>query len=93
MANDPLTGDRFEISHADNYKKWEQMLIDKHGNQDLELQRTKVKNLNQDSKQYSKYKKLLDEDNFPKTLDKFQDIKYKDKERWESIKKKYRKML
>lgn len=92
-ANDPITGERFEISHADNYKKWEQMLIDKHGNQDLELQRTKVKNLNQDSKQYSKYKKLLDGDDFPKTLDKFQDIKYKDKERWDSIKKKYRKIL
>lgn len=93
VANDPLTGDRFTISHSDHYKKWEKMLIDKHGKQDLELQRTKVKNLNQDSKQYSKYKKLLDEDDFPKTLDKFQDIKYKDKERWESIKKKFRKML
>lgn len=87
-ANDPITGERFEISHADSYKKWEQMLIDRHGKKDLALARKKVKNFNTDLEQFNRYKKVL-EDEVPKTLDEFQDIKYQDSIKYEEFKKKY----
>ncbi|MER2175509.1 MAG: minor capsid protein [Carnobacterium sp.] len=89
IANDPITGERFEISHADSYKKWEQMLIDKHGKEDLQIVRKKVKNFNADLEQFNHYKKALNDEDLPKTLDEFQDIKYSDSVKYEELKKKY----
>lgn len=89
FANDPITGERFEISHADSYKKWEQMLIDQHGKEDLKLVRKKVKNFNTDLAQLNRYKKVFSEGEIPKTLDYFQDIKYRDPTKYEDLKKKY----
>lgn len=31
-ANDPITGETFKLSAEDTYRDWEQMLINKHGN-------------------------------------------------------------
>ena len=89
FANDPISGKRFEISHADSYKKWEKMLIEQHGKEDLQLARKKVKNFNADLDQFNRYKKVLEEDDLPKTLDEFQDIKYSDSVKYEELKKKY----
>lgn len=77
-ANDPISGERFEVSHADSYKKWEQMLIDQHGKEDLQLARKKVKNFNADLKQFNLYKTVICSENMPKTLDDYQDMKYND---------------
>lgn len=89
MANDPITGERFEISNADSYEKWEQMLFDKHGKEDLQMVRKKVKNFNADLEQSNRYKKALNEEDLPKILDEFQDIKYSDSVNYEELKKKY----
>lgn len=89
FANDPITGERFEISHSDSYKKWEKMLIDRHGKEDLKLARKKVNNFNSDLKQFNRYKKVLSENDMPKTLDDFQSIKYENTFKYEELKRIY----
>ncbi|WP_414838886.1 hypothetical protein [Carnobacterium sp. TMP28] len=69
------------------------MLLDKHGQENIELQRKKVKGLKEDSKQYAKYKKVFSENEILSTLDDFQNIKYNDEKEWEILKKKYREKL
>ena len=93
FANDPISGERFEISHASSYEKREQMLIDRHGKEDLNLARKKVENFNADVEQFNRYKKVLEKDGFSNTLDDFQDIKYSDSAKYEELKKKYLQLL
>ena len=90
FANDPITGKQIEISHADSYKKWEQMLIDQHGKEDLKLARKKVKNFNADLAQLNRYKSVIGTENIPKTLDDFQDMKYNEDKNYNELKSLYR---
>lgn len=89
-ANDPISGERFEISHADSYEKWEQMFIDRHGKEDLKLVRKKVKNFNADLSQLNRYKSIIGTDNTPKTLDDFQNMKYNEDKNYSELKSLYR---
>lgn len=93
FANDPISGKRFEISHADSYKKWEQMLIDQHGKEDLQLARKKVKNFNADLKQFNRYKSVIGPENTLKTLDDFQDMKYNEGRDYKLIKTDYNRRM
>lgn len=93
FANDPISGKRFEISHADSYKKWEQMLIDQHGKEDLQLARKKVKNFNANLEQFNRYKSVIGPENTPKTLDDFQDMKYNEGRDYKLIKTDYNRRM
>lgn len=90
FANDPISGKQFGISYADSYKKWEQMLIDQHGKENLKLARKKVKNFNVDLKQFNRYKSAIGLENTPKTLDDFQDMKYNEGNNYTELKSLYR---
>lgn len=48
----------------------------------------KVKNYKTDLAQFRRYSKVIKKD-IPKTLDEFQNIKYKNAELWKELKKKY----
>ncbi|MCM2138909.1 minor capsid protein [Vagococcus fluvialis] len=88
-AIDRVTGKTMTIKQAATYKEWEKMLIDKHGEKDLELVKTKVKNYRSDLAQFNKYKSIIGADNIPKLFDKFQEMKYNEGSEWEQLKDNY----
>ena len=90
IAIDRITGKEMNITQKTDYTDWEKMLIEKHGQRNVDVARKKAKNFNNDSKQFRRYKNTLDENELPKTLDDFQDKKYTDPDWWEEIKGKYR---
>ncbi|WP_313132629.1 minor capsid protein [Anaerocolumna sp.] len=75
-ARDPVTGKTMYVDDKMTYPEW----YEKHvkGNQQAELNEKKLKNAGADQKQFDKYKQRLGAENLPKSLDKFQDIKYTD---------------
>lgn len=89
----PITGERFEVFHSISYKKWEQMLINRHGRQDLALARKKVRNFNYDLEQFNRYKKVSEDGDMFKTLDDFQNIKCGNADQYEALLKKYRRLF
>lgn len=90
IANDPITGKTFTINHSDAYRQWEKMLLDKHGEKDLDIAKTKVKNYRSDLAQFNRYKSIIGTDNTPKSFDKFQEMKYNDGSEWDDLKELYR---
>lgn len=88
-AIDRVTGETMTIKQATTYKEWEKMLLDKHGEKDLELAKTKVKNYRSDLAQFNKYKTTVGTDNMPKSFDKFQEMKYNEGSEWEQLKDNY----
>ena len=46
-------------------------------------------NSQKDSEEYEKYKSILGEENVPKTLEEFQEIKYNDSDEWKQLKLRY----
>lgn len=91
QAIDRITNKRMEIKKRTNYQEWEDMLIKRHGKQDVEIAKKKVKNYNADLSQFRRYKNVL-KDDAPKTLDDFQTLKYGDKQAYEAMKKRYREL-
>lgn len=91
QAIDRVTGKTMEITQRTNYAEWEKLLIERHGKQDVETAKKKVKNYNADLNQFRRYKNVL-KDDVPKTLDDFQTLKYGDKQAYEAMVKKYREM-
>lgn len=89
-AIDRVTGETFTIKQSTTYKEWEKMLLDKHGEKDLELAKTKVKNYRSDLAQFNKYKSIIGTDNMPKSFDKFQEMKYNEGSEWDNLKELYR---
>ncbi len=77
-AIDRVTGEAFTIKQSTTYKEWEKMLLDKHGEKDLNIAKNKVKNYRSDLAKYNKltddYKKERDIKNF----NDYQEQKYKD---------------
>ncbi|MBO0442828.1 minor capsid protein [Vagococcus fluvialis] len=77
IAIDRVTGKTMTIKQSTTYKEWEKMLLAKHGEKELELAKTKVKNYRFDLAEYNKltdkYKKKHD----IKSFDNYQEYKYK----------------
>ena len=77
IAIDRATGKTMTIKQSTTYKEWEKMLLDKHGEKDLNTAKKKVKNYRFDLAEYNKltdeYKKKHD----IKSFDNYQDKKYR----------------
>lgn len=88
-ANDPVTGKTFTINQSDTYKDWEKMLLDKHGQSDLDSKKKKVKNYKSDLEQYRRYQDVIGEKYVPKSFDDFQEMKYNKGEGWTRLQDHY----
>lgn len=86
-AIDPATGKRIKVPRSMTYQQWYDKYV--KGKPEVELEEKKIKNRSADRTQYQKYKKVLGKD-IPETLDDFQNMKYNDTERWNSIKNSFR---
>lgn len=85
-AIDRVTGETFVIRQSTTYKEWEEMLLERNGEKELLLARKKVKNYKADLKSY---KNLADETKKEfniKSLDDYQNLKYKNQEEFKRLK-------
>lgn len=86
-AIDPATGKRIKVPRSMNYEKWYDKYV--RGKPAVEREEKKLKNRSADRSQHQKYRKVL-ADEVPENLDKFQEMKYNNSERWTELKEAYR---
>ena len=89
-ARDPETGKTYLVPADMTYEEWKKSINEKYGEGYFETERKKVLNYSSDKKQYEKYKSVLGAKNVPQSFDKFQELKYNDKETWRFIKIDYK---
>lgn len=82
-ARDPETGKSVVIENM-TYQKWEKQKMAENKTAWDTFQK-KGKNLSADEKQFREYKDILGK-KIPSTLEKFQDVKYNEPEKWETLK-------
>lgn len=86
-SRDPVTHKPMTIPNNITYKEWyDRFVKDKP---EAVLEEKKIKNRSADRTQWKKYRKILGDD-VPDTLDKFQDMKYNEGERWLELKEAFR---
>jgi len=90
VARNAKTGETEEIGNM-NYKQWyEKYVENKYNRGEIQTLRKKFLNYSSDKEQYARYKEVLKSYIEPVKFDKFQEIKYNNKEQWEGIKSEYR---
>lgn len=72
-----VTGETFTIKQSTTYKEWEKMLLDKHGEKDLNLAKKKVKNYRSDLAEYNKLTDEYKKKHSIKSFDDYQNKKYR----------------
>jgi len=87
-ARDMKTGKTILVPDNMNYEEWYEKYV--KGNKAAEAEEKKIKNYSADKKQHEKYRQVLG-DEVPEKLDDFQNMKYTDSERWNSMKLSFRK--
>lgn len=91
-ARNPLTGKSEMTDGSVTYAEWKERLSPEQ-RAALELSQKKNSRRVSDKLQYKQYKDVLGTKNIPKSFDKFQDLKYNDKEKWKELKRQYRSEL
>lgn len=89
-ARDPKTGETYLVPADMTYRDWKKSIDEKYGAGTWDTERRKTVNRGSDKRQYEKYQNVLGRKNLPKSFDKFQELKYNDKEGWEDLKYYYR---
>lgn len=89
-ARDPETGENYLVSGNTSYKKWFADQEKKYGADTMKTFQDKVQNLNADKRQLKKYTDVLGEDNVPKSIEAFQEMKYNDNKEYGLLKDLYK---
>lgn len=90
VARNVETGETEEIGNM-NYKDWYKKYVEsRYNKEEIDTLRKKFLNYSSDKEQYARYKELLTNYIEPVRFDKFQEIKYNNKEQWQGIKSEYR---
>ena len=87
---DPETHKVIDVPADMTYQEWYNKYV--AGNPKAMLEEKKIKNRASDRKQWKKYREIL-RDNIPDSLDKFQDMKYNEAEKWEETSTAYKDLV
>lgn len=87
ISRDPVTHKPITVPDNMTYKEWYDRYV--KNKPEALLEEKKIKNRSSDRAQWKKYQKILG-DNIPDTLDKFQNMKYNEAEKWLKIKEAFR---
>ncbi|MDD2584990.1 MAG: minor capsid protein, partial [Bacteroidales bacterium] len=94
FMRDPLTGKSGSTGEDISYKDWYQKyVVDKYGQEQVDIMRKKLENETSDFEQYQRYKKLLGDDMPAKSFAEFQELKYNKVDEWRDIKGLYRYLI
>lgn len=88
-ARNPLTGRNEIVDGSVTYDEWYNSLSDEQ-KQALNLAKRKDSNKTADKLQHAKYVEVLGTKEVPRSFDKWQELKYNDREKWEFIKLDYK---
>jgi SPP1 gp7 family putative phage head morphogenesis protein len=89
-ALDPISGKVIPIKGDTTYNDWMDKLKEKYSDEEIALQKKKVRNAAKDTVAYKKLKSVIGKKNAPTTLDKYQNIKYNNGKKWTELKNVYR---
>lgn len=89
IANDPISNQTMTMAQAATYDDWMNKLKEKYSDEEIELQKKKIKNIQKDNADYRRLKDVLGKEYAPKSLDNYQNIKYNEGEDWQQLKRKY----
>jgi len=89
-ARDPATGKLIKVPGDMKYKEWYDTYV--KGDDQAELARKKLKNLQADKQQFKKYRAVLG-NAAPKGFEKFQDLKYNESNEWKVTQQNKRQMI
>lgn len=84
IARDPETGENYKVDGNMTYSEWKRSLTPEQKSA-MDLHVRQAKNKSADMKQYEHYRERLGSENVPKTFDKWQYIKYNDKEKYRDL--------
>lgn len=87
VARDPVTSKGYEVPADMRYEQWHKQYIE--GNPEAVLAEKKIRNYGADKKQYERYKKVLGSE-AGNSLDKFQNLKYNNSEKWKALQMSYK---
>lgn len=90
IALDPISGKSMTIDQRTTYDDWINKLKEMYSDDEIALQKQKIKNIQKDNADYRLLKSTISKENSPKSLDEYQNIKYNDGNEWEELKKTYR---
>lgn len=77
------------VDANETYEQWYERQQKEKGFDEVEILKKKTFNYSSDKEQYYRYKDVLGNEFIPDSLDKFQQMKYNDTDKWNDIKKKY----
>ena len=89
-TRDPETHKVIDVPADMTYQEWYNKYVT--GNPRAMLEEKKIKNRASDRRQWKKYREIL-RDNIPDSLDKFQNMKYNEAEKWEEISTSYKDLV
>lgn len=81
-----ITGKDEIVDTDETYDQWLKRMQNNHGIDTVETFQKKTKNLSSDRRQYRLYKDVLGSEFVPESLDKFQDMKYNDIDKFNELK-------
>lgn len=88
-ALDPKTGKYYTVPSDMTYGEWKKSIDERYGKGYYDKKRKMLENRNADKLQLEKYRDVLGGKNLPKSLDKFQELKYNKTDEWEDLKSLY----
>lgn len=88
IARDPETGKTYKVPANMSYEEWYEKYVE--SNPKAKAAEKAYQNKSSDKKQYERYKDVLGKENVPKTFADFQDMKYNNSDKWESLKISYK---
>ncbi|WP_082063166.1 minor capsid protein [Paenibacillus sp. IHBB 10380] len=93
IARDP-DGSTYNVPADMKYEEWYQKhVVDKYGKDEVETMKKKATNEANDKKEYDKYKRIFGKDLGAKNFVEYQDLKYTNSEKWNTLKGQKQKVL
>lgn len=89
IANDPISGETFDLPQRANYEDWINKLRESYSDDELAKRKEMILNRSKDNEQYRHMKTIIPKGNWPTNLDSFQEIKYNDGRDWQLTKLDY----
>lgn len=89
IANDPISGETFDLPQRANYEDWINKLRESYSDDELAKRKEMILNRSKDNEQYRHMKTIIPKENWPTNLDSFQEIKYNDGRDWQLTKLDY----
>lgn len=85
-SRDPVTGKDTKVPANMTYEQWLAMQEEKYGRERVGIAQKMAYNKSADRRQFERYQEIIGKKHLPNTLEKFQQMKYTEPDKWEDLK-------